>query len=494
MRITSLTIAGFKGIAQKATLPLAPITLFFGANSTGKSTVLHALLYLYEVIAKRNFDPQYSSIAGEQLYFGGFHNLVHGKNLNGTITLGATLDFRDGAVDVWDDYLSDSERWLLEKHLGFTPDSTTDLFSFEVDIKWDNLKKRVFISRFECSSKGRTYLKFEIRAGKPDSDITFYEALPDWRVEDAFQIENVFHTGQWEPIPIQASDALPDINKRLELAQVPFNWDDVVPENPLVGQLFAEAALSQASLAPLKLLAEKLKSLLHIGPLRVVPNRAFVLNRQSTRERWYNGTAGWEQFGFGSEILQYKVNRVFHGAENLDTGYYFSAAEYGEEPHKEKRVYLTEAGSELSLLPTEVGVGISQVFPFVVAACLDNSPIISCEQPELHVHPRWQLCLSDMMLRACNQDKARMFLVESHSEHLILRLLKRRRQTAESECEGGEILPDQELSCLKQDIQIIFCEQEAGRTRLMPIKTTDEGEFDAPWPNGFFNERRKELF
>ena len=76
MRITSLTIAGFKGIAQKATLPLAPITLFFGANSTGKSTVLHALLYLYEVIAKRNFDPQYSSIAGEQLYFGGFHNLA----------------------------------------------------------------------------------------------------------------------------------------------------------------------------------------------------------------------------------------------------------------------------------------------------------------------------------------------------------------------------------------------------------------------------------
>ena len=68
MKITSLTVGGFKGIKNKATIPLAPITLFFGANSTGKSTVLYALLYLYEAVANRNFDAQYSSIAGESLY------------------------------------------------------------------------------------------------------------------------------------------------------------------------------------------------------------------------------------------------------------------------------------------------------------------------------------------------------------------------------------------------------------------------------------------
>ncbi|MBF4307921.1 hypothetical protein EAY09_26355, partial [Vibrio anguillarum] len=143
--MTSLIVGGFKGIKNKATIPLAPITLFFGANSTGKSTVLHALLYLYEVIAKRNFDAQYSSIAGESLYFGGFHNIVHGKDLNGVITLGATLDFRDGVADIWDDYLSSSEQWLLESHLGFTPDSDADVVSFELDIKWDHTKSRAFI-------------------------------------------------------------------------------------------------------------------------------------------------------------------------------------------------------------------------------------------------------------------------------------------------------------------------------------------------------------
>ena len=69
-----------------------------------------------------------------------------------------------------------------------------------------------------------------------------------------------------------------------------------------------------------------------------------------------------------------------------------------------------------------------------------------------------------------------------------MRLLKRRRLTAEGELNGSE------FHCLKADVQIVFCEQENGKTKLIPIKTTDEGEFDAPWPNGFFEERREELF
>ena len=42
MKISALTLGGFKGIAQQAHIPLAPITLLLGANSTGKSTVLRS--------------------------------------------------------------------------------------------------------------------------------------------------------------------------------------------------------------------------------------------------------------------------------------------------------------------------------------------------------------------------------------------------------------------------------------------------------------------
>ncbi len=94
--------------------------------------------------------------------------------------------------------------------------------------------------------------------------------------------------------------------------------------------------------------------------------------------------------------------------------------------------------------------------------------------PNLHIHLKWQLALGDMMLEATNKNPDRMFLVETHREHLLLRLLKRRRQTADDE------IKYEPFGCKKSDVQIVFCEQSEGKTRLIPIKTTDEGEFDAP--------------
>ncbi|CAK2393978.1 AAA domain-containing protein [Vibrio crassostreae] len=488
MKITSLTIGGFKGIDNKATIPLAPITLFFGANSTGKSTVLHALLYLYEVIAKRNFDAQYSSIAGESLYLGGFQSIVHGKDLNGVITLGATLDFRDGLADIWDDYLSESERWLLENTLFFTPDSEADVLSFELDIKWDHTKNRAYISRYVCKSHGIEFFKTTAQAGRPDCQITHYQPLPHWEVDESFKIENLFDSGQWEDVSINGQDALPNIYKRLDLSNAPFDWSDVFESHPLAAQLFAEASLSQAAFAPIKLLVKKLEDFIHIGPLRIVPTRATVLNKNTNSQRWYDGTAGWEKFAFSRDKIKVQTSKKFESSRFFGTNYRFEAQDYGDVNLSEKKVILRDLYTDITLLPSSVGVGVSQVFPFVVATSLEQDLIVSCEQPELHIHPKWQLALGDMMLEATKKNPDRMFLVETHSEHLLLRLLKRRRQTADEEIEY------EPFGCKKSDVQIVFCEQFEGKTRLIPIKTTDEGEFDAPWPNGFFEERREELF
>ena len=49
MAITSITIENFKGIGDAVTIPIRPITLLFGKNSAGKSTVLQALRYLREI-------------------------------------------------------------------------------------------------------------------------------------------------------------------------------------------------------------------------------------------------------------------------------------------------------------------------------------------------------------------------------------------------------------------------------------------------------------
>ena len=54
MAITSITIENFKGIGDAVTIPIRPITLLFGKNSSGKSTVLQALRYLREICGDLN--------------------------------------------------------------------------------------------------------------------------------------------------------------------------------------------------------------------------------------------------------------------------------------------------------------------------------------------------------------------------------------------------------------------------------------------------------
>ncbi len=487
MKITSLTIGNFKGIANKATIPLAPITLLFGANSTGKSTVLHAMLYLYEVLVNRNFDPVYSTVTGEHLWLGGFQNLVHGKRLDSVITLGASLKFEEG--EVWDNYLSTAEDGLLEDNLGFWPEAKADEMSFEIDLAWDPLKKRVFVRRYECQSQGQTYIRFEARSGRPSAAITYFDMLPHWHVEEEFSIANVFSSGSFEPIYIPSSDALPPPYQRLTLADMPFEWGEVWPDYPLAAQLFAEGAVSQAALAPLKHLAVKLSNLFHVGPLRLIPPTDAKVVSNINSADWYSGAAAWKLFVLSTDGFRQRVNNYFNDGSMLNAGYLFDVESSGDGSIATKRVSLNQRENGVRLLPMNVGVGVSQVFPFIVGACIDGTSVMSCEQPELHTHPRWQLSLADIMLDACKRTPDRMFLIETHSEHLMLRLLKRRRQTAENELESGS-----PFLCKKGDIQIVFCEQIEGTTRLLPIKTTDEGDFDAPWPNGFFNERREELF
>lgn len=480
MKITSLTVGGFKGIKTKAVIPLAPITLFFGANSTGKSTVLHALLYLYEVVAKRNFDAQHSSIAGEALYFGGFQNLVHGKDLNGVITIGATLDFRDSASDIWDDYLSESERWLLENTLFFAPDSDADVVSFELDVKWDSIKNRAYISRYTCKSHGIEYFKTTAQAGKPDCQITHYEPLLHWEVDDAFKVENIFDSGQWEDVSINSQDALPNIYKRLDLSNVPFDWFNVYESHPLAAQLFAEVSLSQAAFAPLKLLVRKLEDFIHIGPLRTVPTRSTVLNKKTNSQRWYDGTAGWETFAFSNERVKTKTNEKFVSSQFFDTNYCFESPSHGELSLAEKKVILKDSHTDMPLLPSSVGVGVSQVFPFVVATSLEQDLIVSCEQPELHIHPKWQLALGDMMIEAVKNNQDRMFLIETHSEHLMLRLLRR-------------TIDEGRLSITPDKISVINVFKHDDEIHYQRQRITDSGDFELDWPEGFFEERYGEV-
>ena len=152
-----------------------------------------------------------------------------------------------------------------------------------------------------------------------------------------------------------------------------------------------------------------------------------------------------------------------------------------------QQICLVGKHTPIELMPCDIGVGISQIIPVVVGAIDQSSSILAVEQPELHVHPAVQVNLGDLFISQI-QDKDCTFLLETHSEHLMLRLLRRIEETSNEE------LPHGKWPLKPEQVSVMWFEQKKDVTKITHIPIDSTGEFTKPWPKGFFEERAEELF
>jgi predicted ATPase len=115
------------------------------------------------------------------------------------------------------------------------------------------------------------------------------------------------------------------------------------------------------------------------------------------------------------------------------------------------------------------------------------------EQPELHIHPAIQVGLGDLFLEATRSDdghfsEGKTLLVETHSEHMMLRLLRRVRETSNNE------LPPGVKGVEAKDIAVIYVENRNQTVEFKRMRIDNDGDFEDFWPRGFFTERAEELF
>jgi len=96
MPISSITIKNFKGIKDPIRVDFKPITLLFGPNSAGKSTIVQALHYALEIFERNNLDPDRTSIGGKAVDLGGFETLVYNHDVSKSICLNTLT-----AMKIW---------------------------------------------------------------------------------------------------------------------------------------------------------------------------------------------------------------------------------------------------------------------------------------------------------------------------------------------------------------------------------------------------------
>jgi predicted ATPase len=79
-------------------------------------------------------------------------------------------------------------------------------------------------------------------------------------------------------------------------------------------------------------------------------------------------------------------------------------------------------------------------------------------------------------------------IIETHSEHLLLRILRRIRETTNKE------LPEGAPAMNPDGVAVYYFKSSPQGIEANRLRINEEGEFLDPWPDGFFEERIGELF
>lgn len=473
--ISTLTVENFKCFSGPHTMPLAPITLVYGPNSGGKSSVIQALLLLAQSVQRGTL-----SFRGPLVDLGSYRASVWrqdvGLPIGLGVSLGAVLEF-DGSVRFWapDERAADQDVFLRCR--------LRDASS--------NREARPVLDECRFVVPNRhdgTPVPLSLQY-KPESDEYFYrfagKATIDW-LRGALIAEGLPHTrkdlASWRvkqnglfPSVIGPLGATKEglVDYQFEGKEIP-SWLAHPDHFPAARQLEWSASA----------IALTLQGVRYLGPLRVAPARvsrpldgmvpwvgrtgedvAGVLAQQGTRE---------SDPGLDARLASFDIPYRVRVRPLKDPALGDSLVLALED---------TRTGVEVGL--ADVGSGVAQVLPIVVQARYGGSQILCVEQPELHLHPRAQAALGDLLAEHAvtftdgqNLEGNVQWIVETHSETMVLRLQRRIREK--------RLAPDQ--------VCVLYVDPGEDGSTVQRLRLDDHGDFIDDWPHGFFDESFKELF
>jgi hypothetical protein len=214
-----------------------------------------------------------------------------------------------------------------------------------------------------------------------------------------------------------------------------------------------------------------------MGPFRRTPERLYTFSGKSPEHVGYQGDL-LPDFLFRRWDLVHNANQWL---DRLGLNYELKVQSVGERAPDVFRIRLIDTArkgdGEVDVGLSDVGFGISQILPFIVQCLAAHHQVISIEQPEVHIHPKLQADLGDLLAESIRDPYENQFLIETHSEHLILRLQKLVRH--------GKLKPE--------DLSVIFVSRDENGSVAQRLRVDEDGDFIDDWPDGFFPERLREL-
>jgi predicted ABC-type ATPase len=185
--IKSIAVKNFKGFSEEVRIDLRPITLLFGANSAGKSSVLHALQYVREILERNNANADRTAQGGEAIDLGGFMNLVHGRSVERQIEVEVEMVLGDSSIpelvpDAFEDWQTQEEEvWSFYNSLHEIRNKV-ERVSVRLTIGWNSLREEPVVVGYEVGTNGAWCARLEASGDGRDTRMRLNRENPIFMV------------------------------------------------------------------------------------------------------------------------------------------------------------------------------------------------------------------------------------------------------------------------------------------------------------------------
>ncbi|MDE0224323.1 MAG: AAA family ATPase [Gammaproteobacteria bacterium] len=594
MAIDALCIANFKAFAASQRVPLRPITLIYGANSAGKSSVLHALALAHHAIETGDLDSQRTQIGGEAIDLGGFRQYVHRRERQRQVEFRFELDPRQLSSRVAE-LLRSAQSVVVEVAIG-EGRMANDAVMPSVSMGEKDQETGVATERFLLEVDGAPLLSMSARASgrlrldRLDHTHPVFRTLLQGLLLLATTTQEI-HEEDFAALTEVLDAIVPEIGAATRGGLFPRieeeessagegeeSWDPLLPVSrgrrhqdlARAVRLFVPKALRDLLEGLGATIENNIRRLRYLGPLRSYPPRHLAFSQHHDPNWFAGGGYAWDVVRNRMDVRQ-RVNAWLGDAVRLKTPYELEVRDlmpamalsrelpdmleealhdfvaslvgfegYGPQELSEsvtklvQQVADTERDDQYELVPDirelieaavdseelchrwtevirersdvlrdlvlidkrngtrvshrDVGIGISQVLPVLVSAYASENQLLAIEQPEIHLHPALQAELGDVFLESALGEGNNTLLIETHSEHLLLRIMRRIRETS------SDTLPDGVPPVTPDDVMVLFVEPDGAASLVREMPLNERGELVKAWPGGFFEEGLREIF
>lgn len=427
----------FRGFKDTGWITIKPITMLIGANNSGKSSLIAPLLLLKQTLSSRGDAISPLVTRGNLIDVGSYKDFVFNNKDSLDISFGLRI------------HIHEKKKKKNIQRVGVYPpgsvnlifghgDKENDIFLKKIEI--NDMYDRPYLKRTRLKSGKYSLTGLSLNKMKPHERKAVQETRP---MNYLFTPESVLYAKRHSKEDDKSSKESfsKDFQHYLRIVSYTFS---------MVSGFFNDVT--------------------YIGPLRENPKRYYEISGEKPRtvgirgenaanllqaknKKWQRAINKWIRlFEFGDVL---KINRL---ADDI-----FSI----ELENKEQKKVTNFA---------DVGFGASQLLPLIVQAmAADSDSLTIAEQPEIHLNPRLQCNLADLFVEMAKNDHG--ILVETHSEHLLLRL---RQLIAKNEIDNS-------------DVVTYYIERGVDGSVIRKVPIAADGHIDIDdWPKGFFQDALRE--